>query len=405
MKLSLKFFTMTTVCTSLLFAGCDKDKDKDKDGEKDPLKNALVESVSALSSTIGEMATSSSYTASTSPSAVRLTKVVAPFGDDWDVNENFPDDTATGGTLISTRDWMGQQLDKNARRDNGSGVSMFARLHDSLQIFCALGIALGTEDDAIDPETKYPNNGVYDVEFTSLLIAGMEKACKMEASSMEGSDVKITVANSSGSYDKSITFEVVGGSSTQTYLMRFNGTSTNIATAELNDFGVSRTVIAYDAASKTVRLEYISGPAGDVVGADTHVSAYRMLYDAANKKGHMLSLDLNGPEPMTTTRTIYFLSTRPKTTDQKISLSMVSQYLDNPGETFGACVNADDGEIATDGLTCTATDSSLVGVEVDKDFADTFETEYDGANYDSVSPATTISFTADNIQEVAFSRN
>lgn len=327
----------------------------------------------------------------------------ASFGSLWTTNASpFVDER--DNTTTNPKEWMGIQLDADAVRANGSLISMFGRLNSALSIFCALGVTLGS--DQVDSD-GYPIDGSPTLTFTSSITATITSDCDMsDANDLVGLEIAlvVTTPSSTTTYAKKVvmTFPAEMGGGSQTYYIKSDSTAINIATTEVNENGVHRTIVAYDVASEVLKLEYVSAPDGAII-SDEHVAAYRLYSDEANDVGYMMALEHTegSPDDIIT----YTLGGKPATTNAQFSLSMMSNGLAGT-DPYEACVNSSNGDIATDGARCTASSTTVAGYDISTATAvNNFVSTYVNTNYDDVNESTALTFTTSDFDTAVFSQD
>lgn len=395
----MKRLFLVPIAAGLIVSCAQKTDDAESDTE---VTNALTSAVSTVTEAANEITNLSPSSASLESSFALETRTSASataFSSLWTTsNSSIIDERDNSQT--SPKEWMGVQLSEDAKRTNGSSISMFGRLKDGLDIFCAIGVGIGSIDGG-----SYPENDTYSITLSGDTKSGIESQCGMEIDSeMEGATVSFLVEDTSDTtyYDKKITITLPGPSS-QIYYIRSNDTSVNVATSEVNDNGMHRTVVAYDVASKVMKLEYISGPDAALSNGE-HVSAYRLFFDETNDQGYMLTLEHN--EDTTDQVTKYILAGKPQADSAEFSLSFFSDAI-HASNIYEACVSAQDGSITgTDGTYCSDSSNSLAGISLaSSNVWDSFITNWDNSVYNSVSESTTISFTSSTVHDADFSEN
>ena len=280
------------------------------------------------------------------------------FGADWDTNlvVNNP---LTNSTMIPIKEYMGIQLDDSALNNNNSSVNVFGRLKNALGIFCAVGVGAGMS--GVDVDTSgYPEDGAHTIIFTTGIKAQMTSQCGMDVSDIPtGDQLIITVAASSGSFDKSFSFDMFN----QTYLVRSTDSEVNIATGELHDNGisVSRSVVFWNKTTNVMRVEYVSDPGTGFTPGNSGYYGYRLYYDETNDEAQIFTYE--GPDNDYASATRYILAGKPSTGDG-LSLSFRQGNV-NTGDMLEACVDPNTGDILTDGSRCTASSTRLAGASVD----------------------------------------
>ncbi len=398
--MKVRFF-LTILLPAILIA-CSSD-DSNNSGNNEVV-NPMTNSSGTLSSKLSRL----DFIKSESSSGVNASAAPDLDADgNWDSNTDFPDQACSGGScsMVSTKDYMGNEIDADSRRDNGSDISVVGRVQGAMRIMCAMGVALGNS-------SGYPENTGSEgesFEFTPALKAGMESQCDFaDVNDLEdGTKMNIVIedAETSTNYDKKATIdlsELNGG--TQIYYFRASSSVVNVATAEnYNHEGTdytSRTVVFYDVTNDILKGEYVSGPQSGTSdyqgpsGEEPHMSFYRLYYDEGEDNGYILSArgqDQNDGPGTTFHQTMFVLAGKPNTTGGLFSLSLISNYLPTTS-LYEGCVNASDGSMNQDGARCSDTSQSLSGGSVSGSFLEDFLDDYQGANYSTVSADTALEF-------------
>ncbi len=278
-------------------------------------------------------------------------------GTSWDtdlVTRKFD----TTNTTYTLKDYMGFQLNPDAMGEGDGGrayaINVFGRYKNSTMIACAILRSLEAGSDG------YPAAGSSTITLNATLLAMMVESCHMsqsEADSMASAGLSITavvsVPEDTSVYDRKIVMVLPAemSGSTQSIYVRYNASAINILNVEVGSSNSSRTLVAYDVASQTLKVEYYSGNA----------SAFyynRLYYDAVADVGKMLGAVYGG----TSNYLYYSLAGKP----QAGGTLALSVDLSNGAGFSGdfdraACVNASTGDIATDNsLAC-----SVAGTDVD----------------------------------------
>ncbi len=369
------------------------------------------EVVNPMTSSFGTLSTKLSqidFIQGESGSAIKAT--AAPnFSNAWEVDTNWPDQACSGQScsLISTKDYMGNEIDAESKRDNGSDISVVGRVQGAMKIMCAMGVALGNS-------SGYPENTGAEGQtfsFSPSVKAGMKSQCNFQDVDdiPDGTSMTIVIedAEDTTNFDKKATIdlsEMNGGE--QVYYFRASSTSINVATAETYTYDsiprASRTVVYYDVTNDILKGEYVSGPQAGSMNDTTadndgpYASFYRLFYDANEDNGYILSargMDDDETAGEDYRETLFVLAGKPNTTGGQFSLSLESENeLGGAGE-FRACVNGSNGNIAIDGSLCSASATALAGGNVSGSaFLGTFLSGYNGADFASVSASTTLNF-------------
>ncbi|MBT4793417.1 MAG: hypothetical protein HON90_17730 [Halobacteriovoraceae bacterium] len=377
--------------------------------------NALVETyagVSAQTKKIGGLAPTSLTIANSQVEKgwrmSKSTSALVAFGNDWDVNQTLPDDSTEANDQITAKEWMGQQINEKAVRENGSDISVFGRMNSTLGVFCAIGVILGTDVDA----NGYPSDGSKSVTFAASHITTIKSECNFDASSASGMTMNFTVSTPTNTtvFDKKVVLNPPGGGIQTVYFRNstseINVTSVETYTKESKNW-VSRTVVDYDKSTKIIRAEYISGQAGTLANGD-RVQVSRILYDEPNDEGYLMYMAYE--KDTTDYSREYVLTGKPQTASSEFALSFYDDQALNDTDERQLCVNSDTGDMAsgaTDGVFCSAVSGkSIAGISISSASVFTsLKSGYDGANYNTISETTALSFTAANFVTTAFSTN
>ena len=307
---------------------------------------------------------------------------------------------------------MGVQIDPDAVRDNGSNISVFGRVASAMQIFCTIGVALGSSG-------SYPADGASTITFDAALKANATSQCDMDLTGVtDGTTIGFTVTtpSSTTNFDRKIVIDLTNiGSGTQEFYFKADASDINIATTESNSNGISRTVVFYDLTTKVIRAEYVSGPntadLDDLVADSTYYYSefYRLFYDETNDNGYMMHIggqDSNTGPGITLAYTAFVLAGKPNTTGGTFSLSMDGQYLD-AGNEVKACVNKDTGDLTTDGARCGDSATGRDGYDVTSEIGTLlsgYDTFYGNTKFTTIGETTTLNFTdATNLATAAIS--
>lgn len=393
MKQLLILFVFVSLALS-----CGKEEEESSGGSSN-VSNPLTNAVSKINESAGTMTNlnpSSSFVKSVGEDNLYRTKGTRAFTE-WSTTVTGLNNETTNSDT-SPKEWMGVQLNKNAARpSNGSKISMFGRLEDGLGVFCAVGVGVGASD-------SYPANGTYTITLSGDTKSKIESQCNLSIEGqMVGSTVTLLVEDASNTttYDKKVTITLPGPSS-QIFYVRSNSSEINVATSEVNNNGLHRTVVAYDVSNKVMKLEYISGPDAALSNSD-HVAAYRLYYDETNDIGWMMAMEFteNGGSD---DETKYVMAGKPNTTGSTFALSFMStNFSSSATDARQACINSSNGNISSDNtLSCTMT-----GVDVDATNTGVEQviSGWNNTNYNSVSVTTTLNFTSGNFATQAFSTN
>lgn len=266
-------------------------------------------------------------------------------------------------TPVNLKDWMGYQLEPDARRTNGSSINIFGRLNDSIQIGCAIMNLFPN----IDSTTGYPANGEnIEVEFTSAAASILVNNCGFAADGVPpaGSALTATVTTPADTalYDKKIVFALPAemGGATQIFYLRMNNDVINIANAEYGQY-LSRTLIAMTraAGSKLVKVEYVSGAVDTTDSSGFELS--RLFLDEANDEGAILSIQ--GDQQSPPNQIIYTMRGKPAAGGEVGYSARVTGYGSGNSDlntNYSACVDVDTGAIVTDNDTDGCTGGSPV---------------------------------------------
>lgn len=385
------------LCVFIALALSCAKKSDDSSSSSLTVSNPLTDAVSTINTSAGKMTSlnpSSSFVGLTEEDNIYRAKATQGFTEWSTTVTNLIDERTNTGT--SPKEWMGVQLNKNAVRSNDSKISMFGRLEDALSIFCAVGVGVGNS-------SAYPDNNTYSIVLSGTTKTTIESQCNITVDAqMDGQTVTLLVEDAATTtvYDKKITI-TLPGPSTQIYYVRSNATSINVATDEVNGNGLHRTVVAYDVATKVMKLEYVSAPDAALANGD-HVAAYRLYYDETNDVGYMMAMEYS--KDVTNVETKYIMAGKPQTSGSTFALSfMTSTFTSNAANARQACINSTTGAIASDNtLAC-----SLTGTDVDATVTavENLISGWTNTNYNSVSVNTTLSFTSGNFATANFSTN
>ena len=369
----------------------------------------------AMTSTYSQVATQANKIGGLAPSTLVSANIRGPvsiatnaFGDDWDVNSTMPDDTTDANDSISVKEWMGNQISEDSVRENGSSISIFGRMTSTLGVFCAIGVAYGSDD--VDSE-GYPSNGEKTVTLGADIISSIGTQCDFDASEASGVSMTFTVSTPSDTsvYDKKVVLNPPNGG-TQTVYFRSNSTEVNVASSEIytkdESFAdvkyLSRTVVELDITNSVLRAEYVSGHREGALANGQRIEFSRILFDEANDEGYIMSMGYEKDSTSTTTE--WLLTGKPETDDSEFALSFLSDSLSSATERQ-MCVNSNNGNNAgTDGTFCGYVSGvSVAGISVTTATALTGQkTSYNSDNYDSISETTDLSFTSSNFATTAF---
>jgi len=318
------------------------------------------------------------------------------FGANWEA-AGLINKGDSSNTSVSAKEFMGLQLDPDAVGDDGNGrefaLNVFGRFESSMMIACALG-ELSTKD-----ANGYPSNGTSEISLTPANLATLVAKCGMtqadadymgEQETAPAITATVTDATDDSVYDKKIVMQLdesMGGA-VQTFLLRFNANVVNILNVEDGTYD-SRTIVAYDVATKVLKVEYYSG------GADSFWY-YRLYYDATNDEGRLVGT-LGG----TNNYNRYALAGKPNTAGT-FALSFVS-YNGSTTYDHNACVDNASGDIPAGGdgsLECSVTGTDLADASFD--WIDTAFTNRADAGWVSAADETrTANWTVDTTFTVA----
>lgn len=325
--------------------------------------NAAIDKVGGISS-----ASKSSLSFARSGSTPRTLNLAAPdFGADWTSTtaildpKNYPGQTST----VSFRDFFGAQLDSDAlTREHPSGpgsgdkhsFNALGRMKSAMGILCAIGVGMERDGTATDAN-GYPTANIT-FTFTQAFLDSLVERCGFQASAvsgMLGMTLDAEVQSVSGEYDIKIHFEAFN----QDYYYRSNANEINILTAERADptGPTMRTIVAYDLGTRVIRVDYASVK-GNAVSAG--LEGHRLYYDATNDDGVIFSIIGAGDE-IDESKDMFSIAGKPDTGTQ---FSISGKFRDYQShEKFEACVNSD-GTMGTDGARCSASSTTVVGVDV-----------------------------------------
>lgn len=286
---------------------------------------------------------------------------------------------------------MGYQLDPAAVRENGSSINIFGRFNSAVSVSCAL-MNLATVDSA----TGYPVDGAQTITFTAAAQTLMTSKCGFAAADVEdlnGVQISLTVTTPADTtvYDKKIVFELAAemGGGDQVFYLRFNDSAINILSAETNENGDSRTIVALDKTTGVLKVEYFSGGL-----LSDGFNFYRLFYNEDTDEGRMFGYEGDAAD---SGGIRYTLSGKPSSGGEA-ALSMDLKGWGSGADwdkNYSACVTMADGTIATDNvLTCAG---SVTGVDIDDAglatvYNDAFTNRTDTGWYADIGDTTTLSF-------------
>jgi hypothetical protein len=328
----------------------------------------------AYSSVVAQASKAAGDSGDTLAGAVALQKSIVPFAapsfDGYWTTTAALNNPITNVGQVTVKQYMGIQLTPDAvRTENGSAVNAFGRLNQALKIFCAVGVASGMLGIPVD-NNGYPENGAHTITFSAGVVAQIERQCDMEVSDMLNESFVMTVADSSGSFDKSFSFDAFQ----QTYHLRSNSTEVNIATGEVHDegTGVSRTVLFWNKTTKVMRMEYVSDPGTGFTPGQSGLYGYRLFFDETNDSAQLFSYE--GPDNNAAQAVRFILAGKPATGDA-LSLSFKNQNV-QANALVEACANSETGDLITDGSRCTASGTRLNGASIGAGGTDAMITDF-----------------------------
>lgn len=327
----------------------------------------------------------------------------AAFGANWATTPALSNPRCSGGstticsTAVTPKEWMSYQFDPDAVRENGSSINIFGRFKNAKQIACALMNLLPVDANG------YPNDGSATVTFTTSSASLLETKCGFPPGEAPtaGLQISLTVTTPSDTtvYDKKITMALPAdmGGADQVFYLRTNSTAINLLTTEYNatDGQISRTIVAYDVATTTLRVEYL---AANGTTTNDGFNFYRVFYDTTNDTGSMFGYEADGAD---SGGIRYALSTKPATgVEAALSMDLKGWGSGkNWDADYKACITKSTGDIGTDNtLTC----SDATGTDIDDSslasvYADAFSNRASTGWVTAITDTTTLSFTASTI--------
>ena len=390
-----KLFLLFALGASLALAGC---SDSSNDAP------ASTESGSAMTTAFVTTTTTMDTVANLSPSARSAGKGFSDNGTNlWTTpaGDVFWNDTASSPTLISPKDWMAIQLDTDAERSsNGSKISIFGRFREALTFFCAVG--LGLDSTQLDVN-NYPNDGTLTLTVTASLAEAFTQYCGIaDAANFVGGSLQLQVSTPSDTttYDKQVVLTLPTGG-TQTFLLRSNESEINVATLEVNSYGISRTVVDYDLSTYLLKVEYLSAPDNTTLSNGDTLYTYRLLLDQANDQAYLM---MGFHQQDSTSKDVRYILAGMPTFGSKYSLTMESSAL-NTGS-YQACVSARNGDLEADNASCGVSTTTIAGVDVDGSVVDTFVSNWNHTQYRTIGAGTTqLTFSKTDFASAAFSQD
>jgi hypothetical protein len=405
MKIFYKLILVSLV--GLLLASCAKESDDSTTAET-TYDNALVNSASSVTTSSAKLADLMADSSSLMESR-RIVRSLAPTW--WDTTTSMNNDITNSGQ-VTPMSWMGTQLDEDAVRDNGSSINVFGRLKGELGIFCTVGMVLGTSNfDA----NGYPENGTYSAEITAALSTTILSTCGLDTGG-QAMTVPITVSDAGGSiYEKKLVI-TPPGSEDQTIFIKMTSTEVKIASSSgstqgSTDYGY-KTII--DITDGVLKVEYVSiaDDEADVVGGDAVAYFHRLYYNDSDNIGVVGSFIYG--TGTSSADNAYILAGDPDAASPSFSLTFYDSAV-NGAAVNKVCVDGSDGTITDDSNHCGGSD--IANYEFPSDTASAFRDAwggndgasgefYDGANYQTVSNATSLSFTDESdVKSALFSQN
>ena len=380
MKLSIRFlFILATVFT---FAGCSDDGVSSNSN----ISNLITQSYSAVSSQANKAAGIAGSSRRSFTNDVDY--FAAPnFGVYWDTTPVFNNVVTSSGS-VTAKDYLGTQLDTAAvNASNGSAVNIFGRLAQSLRIFCAVGVGAGMSGVSVDG-SGYPANGSFNLTFTSAIATQINRQCGLDLTADIGTTIVVTVAGSSGLYDKSFTFDAFN----QIYLIRSTSSEINIATGELNDNGdsVSRSQVEWNRTTGIMRVQFVGNP-GTAAPGTAGLNGYRLFYDETTDVAQLLVYE--GPDNSAASATRFILAGKP-TAGDAYSVSLINPNVE-AASMVESCADSSTGNLLTDGARCVASSTKVNGAAITGSAAvfTAFYTQRADQSWQTVSGTTALNWT------------
>jgi hypothetical protein len=318
------------------------------------------------------------------PAPVQTKSILgSAWGADWStvISPGTPFRSPATDSNVSAMDYIGDMLDDDLYRDNGSAASVFTRINSTMNIFCAIGVGATLSDYTVD-DSGYLADGSYTITFTTEIKEAMESTCDMDLTGITtGSTVSFTVSDPGTNYDKKFEFTSMFD---QVYMVKNDNTVTRIANWEqdTDEDIYSRALIEINKTTNVARGEYISTTDGSSNG----VEVLRIYFDEDADEGQILSL--NADASAVTNGTRFIIQGKPETGDA-MSISLRADQQMGDTNSYEACVDSEDGSIITtggevDGTRCT-TGARLGGADISTVNGDwgTFYSTYVGVSSDA----------------------
>jgi len=337
----------------LVLSNCNKSSSDSGTPTAENLLTSTFAAINTQAAKVTKISDSDLTTASIQSQDVEL--LAAPsFGAAW-ATTALMNNIITNSGNITSKVYMGHQLNSSAKSSNGSDINVFGRMKTGLGIFCAIGIAADKLSIPLD-SNRYPSDGEHSIAFSADIKSAMNTTCGVSPDNIpDGTVMKMTVSSIAGNYDKKIVFDLFN----QVYLVKANSSIVNITSVEQNGSGqISRTVIAWDRTTNLMRVEYVANPA---TATSTGMYAYRLYFDETNDVGQIMVYEGNDSALAQSTR--YVLAGKPNTGDA-FSLSMKTLNVES-GAKVEACILSANGNIETDGVRCTASSTRSNGAAID----------------------------------------
>jgi hypothetical protein len=320
------------------------------------------------------------------------TRFASPsFGSDWDTGGLITDprnDGTTSNPDVTIRDYMGLMLDADKTRNNGSKFNLFGRFENALSVGCALMTLVPLGSDGYPANTTSPQT----LTFTAANVTTLTTSCDMDdAADLAGESIQYTVADSAGSiYDKLITISMSwqGSADQMAIYLKYSGSTIKILSKEVYDTnggstlnGFSRTILDVNSSTHAIKAEYFA------TGDSNQIEFHRGYYTGTSTdEAYMMSysgIAVNATADNTSNMGVRFVMVgQPEHSSSTVALSFGFDRMGQSGSApddytvYNACVNPNDGSIATDGsLSCT-----LTGTTVDASTSTVFTDVFNAAH-------------------------
>ncbi len=265
---------------------------------------------------------------------------------------------------VGLKFYMGFLLDGNARRDNGSDISVFGRIKSALAQGCAMAVAIPNTDGI-------PNVGTHSLTFDAATNTLLTTYCNFKASDLtsmldQTASATVTATTDTTNYDRKLVLTLPGGGGTITTFLRLSATTFNFASFE----STSRVLMALNRTTGDVRAEYVSrSSSGASGGGEWH----RLFYDAAADDGVVVGSSFDFQATPSRSRILFTLHGKPQTAGSTVAfsakilgfgLTSVDGAADPAvhNNNYKGCVSIDTGNISTDNsLACTLTGADTAG--------------------------------------------